>query len=249
MQERYPTLCQSMLAPDRYRHPTEEPPLCLSGACEGADEFFGCMAPSVGHLVAHVMGPRNVPSEMCASAQSHALYNVSDELLHDAQIDAAMQQAIAKRAGVASNMNGWLEDSRRNYLQVCCAEACVCVSYRNKASEEVVSKLDIGGGTGYAAQWYVDRFQPTGPEEPAHCHLYLWDDGNPSVPTCLIDPATHHRWNRWEDERWVPLADGEGPPLSNFRVYAGIGATRLSEAGLAAIRDLYKGLPSGEPET
>ena len=237
---RYPTLCREMLAPASFRHPASDPPLCLSGASEGADELFGCAALSAGHVVAHIMGPRNVPSALCASTQGDALYHVSDELLHSSCISAALQKAQVERAGVASHMTGAIEESRRNYLQVICADACICVAYRHQASKDVLSKLDIGGGTGWAAQWYADRFQPSGAEDPSGCQLYLWDDGNPSAPGCLIDPATHRRWNRWVDNRWVPLADGEAPDLRRFRVYAGIGATRLSQSGVAAIRALYE---------
>lgn len=238
VEHRYPNLCRDIIA-GQYKHPSSEPPLCLSGASEGADETFGSAAMNAGHIVAHVMGPRNVPSQLCAATQADALYNVSDEMLNNPLITSALGKAIVVRAGIASRMTGAVEDCRRNYLQVRQAEACLCVAYRHERSADVMSKLDMGGGTGWAAQWYVDRFKPQGPEDPAECRLYLWDDGNSSAPGCLIDPATHLRWNLWRGDCWVPLGDGEAPPLSNFRIYAGIGATRLSESGQQAIHALY----------
>ena len=80
--------------------------------------------------------------------------------------------------------------------------------------------LDIGGGTGFACQLYVDRFshqrkqyecphgecvrgeelgqnaaddEGEGPEEGSLCELYFYDDGSPGWSGCLIDPATHRR--------------------------------------------------------
>lgn len=245
VERRYPNLCKSLLdgRPPQSSRPSSssEPPLCFSGACEGADQRFGACALQAGHTVAHLMGPRNVPSKECVATQADSLFNVPDALLDDPIITAALEKAVVVRAGIGSRIHGELRDCRRNFLQVRQAEAVICVGYRLRPSEtEKTPVLDIGGGTGWAAQWYVDRFQPSGTEDPSGCHLYLWDDSDPGWDRCLVDPATHRRWSRWRGEKWVPLALGEHPPaLGSLQMYAGIGATILSAGGEAAIRALY----------
>ena len=216
-------------------------PLMLSGASEGADTAFGRCALAAGHTSAHILGPRNVPSAECVSSQADALYRVGDELLDSEEISAALERASRLRLGASSRMSGDLRDSRRNYLQVRRAELCLCVAYRLPPSAEAPA-LDIGGGTGWAAQWYADRFRPRGAEDPSLCQLYLFDDGDPSWPGCHVDERTHRRWSKWcvEEGAWSPLAKGELPPRpATARVYAGIGSTVLSTEGEQAIAALF----------
>ncbi len=139
---------------------------------------------------------------------------------------------------MASARKEW-NGSRRNWFQVRRADAVYVVAYRSNPSPET-PRLDIGGGTGWACQWYIDRFLPGG-EDPKKCKLYFYDDGAPAWPGCLKDLDTHRKWNQWNIElnKWEPVPGGSPPPPQGF--YAGIGGTILDkDYGEKAIRDLYQ---------
>ena len=95
--------------------------------------------------------------------------------------------------------------------------------------------LDVGGGTGWACQWYADRFED-GCEDPAKCRLYFYDDAGP--PWALQDEITKGKWSCWDARNrcWAPLVGTPPPPEG---LYAGIGATRLSVDAARAIESLY----------
>ena len=96
--------------------------------------------------------------------------------------------------------------------------------------------LDVGGGTGWACQWYADRFEDGG-EDPDQCRLYFYDDAGP--PWALQDETTKGKWSCWDvrNQRWAPVALGSPP--SPDGLYAGIGARQLSEGATCAIGRLY----------
>eukprot|EP00443_Scrippsiella_acuminata_P032596 CAMPEP_0115366064 /NCGR_PEP_ID=MMETSP0270-20121206/104609_1 /TAXON_ID=71861 /ORGANISM="Scrippsiella trochoidea, Strain CCMP3099" /LENGTH=177 /DNA_ID=CAMNT_0002788817 /DNA_START=57 /DNA_END=587 /DNA_ORIENTATION=+ len=167
--------------------------------------------------------------------------------------------------------------ARRNFLQVRYADMVYVVGWRLEEGKDQFTGrgdvdpretplLDVGGGTGWACQWYVDRFAD-GVEDPAQCRLFFFDDAGPpwarkdpategkwntedpaqcklfffddaGPPWARKDPATEGKWNRWNVERktWEPL---EKKPPKPFGLYAGIGATRLSCRAESAIRGLY----------
>ena len=200
-------------------------PLLLSGASDGADTVFGAAALAAGHRAAHLLGPTNEPS--VRAVEDFAVYRVDEGALDDPRVVCALESAAAARREAPE---AW-EASKRNYLQVCRAGAVYAVGYRQPGD---VPALDVGGGAGFAAQFYVDRFL-----DGDGCRLFFFDDS----PTdgwagCKVVPATHGRWNAWDVDRetWTPLAR---PPPRPSGVYAGIGATRLSRDGEAAIEALY----------
>jgi len=138
-------------------------------------------------------------------------------------------------------------DSRRNVLQVLRADMVYAVAYRSNPSPETPT-LDIGGGTGWACQCYVNRFVGEGAEPQHLCRLYFYDDGAPGWAGCLKDSATHRRWNRWDPaaQVWIPL---EGMPPTPSGIWAGIGATRLDpEFGMRAIDDLTASAGKGDTD-
>ena len=216
-------------------------PLLLSGAAEGADTAFGEAAmEQCGHEVAHILGPSNRPSEEATRQQSHTLVGVSDQVLQSPIVDIIFRKCANSRLSKAA-LETAHEDcyaSRRNILQVKEADSVYAVAYRLPPSDDT-PRLDVGGGTGFACECYVNRFVLDGEEDPSHCRLYLFDDGDPAWPGCLKDPATHRKWSQWEPQRkvWTPLY---GQPPTPSGVYAGIGATRLTDWGLRAIKELFE---------
>ena len=75
--------------------------------------------------------------------------------------------------------------------------------------------------------------------EPAdRCKLYFFDDGSKGWSGCKCVDATWHKWNTWDvsKEQWVPL---QGKPPRPSGIWAGIGGTRLSKDGEAAIKELF----------
>ena len=226
-------------------------PIMVSGAASGADTLFGLEAAKAGHRVIHVLGPRNQPSGECSRQQPETIHRFTDALLNSATVSTAFQRAGEARFFDEATIAAW-RDSRRNFLQVRGAKAVYAVAYRLPPGPQT-PKLDVGGGTGYALQMYVDRFEPRGPEPGSDCELFFFDDGAPEWPGCLKDECTHRRWNRWDPaaERWLPLdAAGTAPPsLAGVqlsadkalpRVYAGIGSTRLGVYGQMAVKGLYR---------
>lgn len=217
-------------------------PMLLSGASVGADTIFGTYALQSGHNVVHFLGPRNEPSAEAVAQQASTLYRLCDELLDGDAVSADFERVgaarlLGKNADFSAGILEW-RDSRRNILQVRSADTVYAVGYRMNPSVETPG-LDIGGGTGWACQAYVDRFGEGGGEDPKQCRLFFYDDGAPAWPGCMKDKATHRRWSSWDAvcHKWIPMSCE--PPTPSGR-YAGIGATIVDpEHGAAAIGKLY----------
>ena len=105
-------------------------------------------------------------------------------------------------------------------------------------------KLDIGGGTGFAAQFYLNRFNPDvnvftlcGSEDPETCKMYFYDDSDENWDGCSIHYETLHKWSVWNiySDEWCPL---ENLPPKPSGVWAGIGSTKLSAKGKEAIKNV-----------
>lgn len=224
--------------------PRRSIPLLLSGAADGADTMFGKAALSAGQDVAHFLGPGNEPSaEAASSEQQKAIINVDEKVIYSETIAAALESAAKTR--LTPLPEKWHDDwktSSRNFLQVRRVDAVYCVCYRQPADDP---PLDIGGGTGFSAQFYVDRFRDVvdarsglGGEPAENCKLYLYDDGSKGWPGCKCVDATWHKWNVWDvrARTWVPL---DGAPPAPTGVWAGIGGTRVSPDGERAINELF----------
>ena len=72
-------------------------------------------------------------------------------------------------------------------------------------------------GTSKRGSSASDQCDGTFAEDPADCQLYLFDDGSPSVPACLIDPRTHRKWSKWDPLKqcWAPLPGLPPAPTGN----------------------------------
>jgi len=212
--------------------------MLLSGATAGADASFSRGALCAGHEVIHLLGPRNTADEAVLREQPQCVYRVSDALLEGQVVSHAFERVLAQRCkpgtSYDSDRAAW-RDVRRNFLQVCHADAVYVVAYRTEGQPG----LDIGGGTGWACQFYLNRFSRAEPPTGA-CNLFFFDDGSNEAPGCLIDPATWRRWSRWSlgSQSWEPMA-GRPPVPAGLSKYAGIGSSFLSEHGEDAIRLLF----------
>mmetsp|Transcript_1849 Transcript_1849/g.4504 ORF Transcript_1849/g.4504 Transcript_1849/m.4504 type:complete len:413 (+) Transcript_1849:2-1240(+) len=211
------------------------------------------MAMEHKHGLAHFLGPGD---EEWASAkakenQHSAFEYVEKELLDGDIVSKALDKAAESRVLGSQMTKDWRDRvaamaARRNFLQVRRADAVYVVGWRlaqgrdqftgkSEIDPRETPALDVGGGTGWACQWYVDRFA-SGGEDPALCKLYFFDDAGP--PWARKDPATEGKWSRWstKSNAWETL---EQDPPKPDGLYAGIGATRLSERAEIAIRSLY----------
>jgi len=229
------------------------PKMLLSGACDGADTTFSDCALEAGHSVAHFVGPGDVEWASVRVKALHAdwIYHIGSDLLDSAKIADDLEKAGERRILKTQRTADWKERvaamaAKRNYVQVRSASAVYAVGWRiaegmdpysgrTSAENGETPALDIGGGTGWAAQWYVDRFDAGG-EDPAQCRLFFFDDGGP--PWARRDEATLKKWSFWdlETQSWKPM---DSLPPQPFGLYAGIGSTKLSEESSAAIRALY----------
>eukprot|EP00443_Scrippsiella_acuminata_P095549 CAMPEP_0115488108 /NCGR_PEP_ID=MMETSP0271-20121206/61302_1 /TAXON_ID=71861 /ORGANISM="Scrippsiella trochoidea, Strain CCMP3099" /LENGTH=1459 /DNA_ID=CAMNT_0002916181 /DNA_START=44 /DNA_END=4424 /DNA_ORIENTATION=- len=231
-------------------------PMLLSGACDGADETFGEMAMQHKHRLVHFLGPGDEEwaSAKAKEKQSHAFQHVKAELLQDKVVSEAFDRAGESRVLGSQRTPDWRARvaemaSRRNFLQVRCADVVYVVGWRlQEGKDQFFGRsdidpretpiLDVGGGTGWACQWYVDRFAAGG-EDPSQCKLFFFDDAGP--PWARKDPATEGKWSRWNptSQKWEPLED---PPTPSG-LYAGIGETRLSSRAENAIHGLFRSEP------
>jgi len=229
-------------------------PMLLSGAREGADETFGEMAMAQKHQLVHFLGPGDEEwaSAKAKETQKDAFEHVRKELLEGAIVSEAFGKAGESRVLGSQRTPDWearVADmaARRNFLQVRCADAVYVVGWRlehgkdqftgrSDVAPDETPLLDVGGGTGWACQWYVDRFRDGG-EDPTRCKLFFFDDAGP--PWALKGQATEGKWSRWNctEKVWEPL---EHHPPKPSGLYAGIGSTQLSHRAEYAIRSLYK---------
>ena len=83
----------------------------LSGASDGADTLFGALALGCGHLVAHLLGPHNVPSAAARAGQQEALCHLDDGILHselvDEVVDAIRRARYPNYASLAAFDRDW----------------------------------------------------------------------------------------------------------------------------------------------
>ncbi|CAK0888291.1 unnamed protein product, partial [Prorocentrum cordatum] len=151
-------------------------PMLLSGACDGADSLFGRHAIAADHDAVHLLGPgdREWASEAAKSGEVGKMLDVEADLLDDPAVSRAFRVAGERRVLGSQRADGWeakaaAMSARRNFLQVRRAGAVYAVGWRlAKGADQFTGReavapgetplLDVGGGTGWACQWYADRF-------------------------------------------------------------------------------------------
>lgn len=133
-------------------------------------------------------------------------------------------------AGIFTYKSGWFQGLMYAYMeclgfQVPDLHARIAVIWEDL---EASYPLRMGGGTKWAAQVYVDRFQPIGVEAAESCHLYLYE----------VNSAV---WKRWDclAQAWTPASP---PILSRTMSFAGIGTRTPPQHAIDAIHSLFKDL-------
>lgn len=177
--------------------------ICLSGGANGADLQWGMQAGKYGHRVFHFIfnGHKSKAPESEKVVLSDAQLRMADPYLSKANDTLKRKWPLH---------NKWTTSLlRRNFYQVCDAQAVYAVSTINKFGV-------VEGGTSWAVQMFLDRFDKLG-----------------VIPAYVFDQSTE-TWYQW-DNGWMPI---EMPPTPTG-VYAGIGTRQLSDQGKLAIRLLY----------
>lgn len=177
------------------------PNICLSGGAIGADLQWGMCAGMAGHAVIHwSFKDHHVKAPACE------VVVLTEEQLEAADGALNVAKRRLKRGYFApDSFNRQL--LRRNWYQVKDAERVYAVA-------NVDDKGAVSGGTAWAVQMFVDRFD-NGP-----CEVYVYDQ-----LTGL--------WLTWDGYLWV-----RAEPPTPFGVYAGVGSRDLKPNGKHAIRDI-----------
>lgn len=191
----------------------------FSGGAEGVDAIFDAAMAQLtfgqcihwsfeGHdFRARPEGRVNLPEDIA---------RLCDPYLHVAA--GSLGQSVPRKPHVLALF-------RRNVLQALWADAMIAVIWEDL---EASYPLRMGGGTKWAAQVYVDRFQPIGVEAAESCHLYLYE----------VNSAV---WKRWDclAQAWTPASP---PILSRTMSFAGIGTRTPPQHAIDAIHSLFKDL-------
>ena len=153
------SILQSREETEKVVHSGSGKGVLFSGASDGADTRFGIRARAANYDVVHFLGPRNEPSTEAAEQQAQQLMRLEDSLLEGQAMNdifASVNRTRFAGSDLETAEEDW-RDSRRNVLQVLRADMVYAVAYRSNPSPETPT-LDIGGGTGWACQCYVNRF-------------------------------------------------------------------------------------------
>lgn len=181
--------------------------LCLSGGAKGADAQWGMTAGSAGHSVIHwsYEGHKAWAPEIEVVRLTKEQLEIADPYLHQAN-------KTLKR--VVPTWKPWLCNLlRRNYYQVAYTQSVYGVG-------EIGPDSLVKGGTSWAIQIYLDRFEHGG-EDSAGIKLFFYDQ-------------TTSQWFAWLDS-WQALPDQPPEPIG---LWTGIGTRDLQENGKNAIRRL-----------
>ncbi|CAE7247775.1 unnamed protein product [Symbiodinium natans] len=204
-----------------HRPPCQDVLTLFSGGAEGVDaEFDDAMArfaPSgqcihwsyAGHrgFAARSGGRVDVPNKVSAA--------LCDPHLRDAA--KQLHQSVPRNWHV-------LNLFRRNVCQALWAEAMFAITWEDLDARY---PLRIGGGTKWAAQVYVNRFQPHGSEPAGSCQLWLYE-----VNTAV--------WKKWDCGCQCWNLVEQPPSLSADMKFAGIGTKTPPAHAVQAIRDLFR---------
>ena len=181
--------------------------MCLSGGAEGADLQFGMTAGMAGHSVIHWSFANHK-----SDAPPQEIVVLTEEQLSDAdepckKASASLKKYYPPKSPYVRNL------LRRNWYQVAAAERVYAVS--------VIVDGIVQGGTSWATQMFIDRF------DGGSCECYVYDQ-------------LEEQWFKWNG-----LWEAVGSPPAPQGVYAGIGTRKLNNAGKQAIRSLLGYKKSG----
>lgn len=113
---------------------------------------------------------------------------------------------------------------RRNVFQVLWADAVYVITWEDLKAQY---PSRIGGGTKWAVQAYIDRFQPLGPEPSTSCQLFFYE----------VNSRMWKQWNQ-EGQTWSVI---DSPPLLRPPLrFAGIGTQTVPAHAVEAARSLFQ---------
>ena len=181
--------------------------VCLSGGAYGSDLFWGYNAGVRGDQVIHwsFHGHDTQAPEQEVARLKHSQLIEADEPLKVAA--KSLGRSLSGRKDYVMNL------FRRNYYQVCYTERVYAVSSFGKHNK-------VNGGTAWAVQMYLDRF-----ENGDDCEMYL-----------LNQPDLD--WWKW-DNRFRLWECIDSPPIPHG-IWTGIGTRKLSKKSKDEIRKLFQ---------
>ncbi|CAE8589722.1 unnamed protein product [Polarella glacialis] len=239
----------------------DKPAALLSGGLIGVDTLFGEAAAAAGHLVVHWVAPSTRVSKRAQELDGGgSLCRLGPEALGHPKVLAALDRCAKIRCGAASfeelcskssAYRERAENLQRCFFQVARASAVYVVAHRPAVADDAgLPRMDLTGDLGWAAQMYIDRFEPFGDENNSLLRLFLFDDAAAGSPEHLNDVTTARRWSFWQapssrnglsEGCWTRFGvpepvlhstaasawkAGAAPPAP-FGFYAGLGASRM----------------------
>ena len=182
--------------------------ICLSGGALGADLQWGMNAGRDGQSVIHWSFEKHK-----SDAPKQELVVLSDEQLEKADEFLAKASKKLKRPWPGSRSHKVKSLLRRNWYQIAWSESLYAVATIHPV------KQTVDGGTGWAVQMFLDRFEKEALFEPIPAYVY---------------DQTQKQWFQWIG-RWKAI---ESPPKPSG-IWAGVGTRELNDDGKWAIRNLF----------
>lgn len=179
--------------------------ICFSGGAIGADYYWSWKAERMGHRVRAYSFPGHQFTGPARWRQDVALENLQEIM------------PKVKLAGIKLNKSGALSANWyvrallcRNYFQIKDVERVYAIGY-------IKPNGVVDGGTSWALQMFIDRFQG----ESCPCHI--WD-------------LERKWWYRWDGREWSACISLPPRPEGH---YAGIGTRKFNDWGRKAIDQLW----------
>lgn len=210
----------------------DQPPLVLdsfvlfSGGAEGVDTLFDDLMAEFAprsrcihwsfrdhhHFSARSAGRVNLPEDLAARFCDPFLRRAAQRL-HQSMPRKAMVRALLQR----------------NMCQVLWADAVYAITWEDPKANYPHC---VGGGTKWAVQAYIDRFEPLGPEPAGYCKLFFYE----------VNSGT---WRLWSPraQRWHPLASAPG--IHRSWRFAGIGTREPPSDAKHEARRVFQNRPFG----
>lgn len=176
---------------------------CFSGGAIGSDIAWGERAKAEGHKVCHLSFEGH-------KTQASSLKILSQEELIVADRSLQIANSTLKRKRPSSEYT--LSLLRRNYYQVRNVATCYAIS-------ETDTKMMVKGGTAWAVQMFIDRFD----QEACECYLLV---------------QSEKLWYKWGSFGWEGIETHLIPAPKGL--YAGIGTRQLLPTGKESIDELYR---------
>lgn len=194
----------------------------FSGGAKGVDALFDEL------MAQHAPGDRCIHWSFDAhrnfTARPPGRVDIPDAVA--ARIADPHLEVAARQLGQSMPRNSAVKALfRRNVFQVLWADEVYVITWEDMDAQY---PLRIGGGTKWAAQVYIDRFEPLGSEPAAACKLFFYE----------VNSGMWKAWNQVH-QHWEALVDPPQPLCAPLR-FAGIGTQTPPDHAASAVRALFK---------